>query len=112
MLLPGWRRLFFWMQVGYIWDIGFSVFILIVVFDLLTCYFSGVVWWALVAAVAEYRYFGELFFLEMSWLFFSIYDWSFLRNLTYHTFIARSHHPRSSGHALKGPHHCLYKMAG
>jgi hypothetical protein len=62
MLLPGWRRLFFWMQVGYIWDIEFSVFFLIVVFDLLTCYFSGVVWWALVAAVAEYRYFGELFF--------------------------------------------------
>jgi hypothetical protein len=40
----------------------FSFFFLIVVFDLLTCYFSGVVWWALVAAVAEYRYFGELFF--------------------------------------------------
>jgi hypothetical protein len=48
----------------YIWDIGCSVFILIVV--LICCYFSGVVWWALVAAVAEYRYFGELFFLKMS----------------------------------------------
>jgi hypothetical protein len=82
MLLLGWGRLFFWMQVRYIWDIGCSAFILIVVFDPLTCYFSGVVWWALVAAVAEYRYFCELFFLEMSWLFFSIYDWSFLRYLT------------------------------
>jgi hypothetical protein len=99
MLLLGWRRLFFWMQVRYIWDIGCSVFILIVV--LICCYFSGVVWWVLVAAVAEYRYFGELFFLEMSWLFFSIYDWSFLRNLTYHTFIARSHHPRSRTRAKR-----------
>jgi hypothetical protein len=37
----------------------------------LTSYFAGVVWCALVAAVAEYRYFGELFFLLKSWLFFS-----------------------------------------
>ena len=37
-------------------------FILILVLDLLTCYFPGMVWWALVAVLSEYRIFGELCF--------------------------------------------------
>jgi hypothetical protein len=66
MLLFGWRHLFFWVQVRYIWDFECSVFVLILIFDLLTLYFAVVVWWVSVAAAAEYRYFGELFlFLDV-----------------------------------------------
>jgi hypothetical protein len=37
----------------------------ILVFYLLTCYFAGVFWWALVAAVTENGFIGELFFLDV-----------------------------------------------
>ena len=38
----------------------FSFLILVLVFDLLTCYFAGVVWCALVSVVDEYQFLGEL----------------------------------------------------
>jgi hypothetical protein len=48
------------MQVLWIWV--FSFFFLILDFGLLTCYFAGGFWWALVAAVAEFLFLGEFFF--------------------------------------------------
>jgi hypothetical protein len=40
----------------------FSYFFLILDFALLTCYFAGVFWWALVAAVAELLFLREIVF--------------------------------------------------
>jgi hypothetical protein len=63
VILFDWHHLFFWVQVCYIWDFACSLFSYYsVFFNLLTCYFAGVVWWALVAAVTENRFIGELFF--------------------------------------------------
>jgi hypothetical protein len=47
--------------------LGFCMFAFsyILVFYLLTCYFAGVFWWALVAAVTENGFIGELFFLDV-----------------------------------------------
>jgi hypothetical protein len=46
-------------HLGFVCSVFYSY---ILVLDLLTCYFAGVVRWALVARVAEYWYFGELLF--------------------------------------------------
>jgi hypothetical protein len=55
-----WRWLYFWVQVLWIWV--FSFFFLILDFGLLTCYFAGAFWWALVAAVAEFLFLGVISF--------------------------------------------------
>jgi hypothetical protein len=59
------------MQVLWIWV--FSFFFLILDFGLLTCYFAGAFWWALVAAVA-----GFLFFFEREFLFLGEFFFMFL----------------------------------
>ena len=68
MLPFGWRRLSaVLLSTGTdIWDFGVFIFlILILVLDLLTCYFAGMVWWVVVSALAEYHFLVSYFFLDV-----------------------------------------------